>query len=71
MGGVGVIIGAETKKLLHIGIRNKYCCMCQRAENVGCKPKEHNCFKNWHFSSQAMEADVIVEGFLNADKYGV
>ena len=71
MGGVGVIIGAETKKLLHIGIRNKYCCVCQRAESVGCKAKEHECFKNWELSSQAMEADIIVEGFLKANEYGV
>ena len=71
MGGVGVVIGAETKKLLHIGIRNKYCCICQRAESVGCKAKEHECFKNWESSSQAMEADVILEGFLKANEYGV
>ena len=71
MGGVGVIIGAETKKLLHIGIRNKYCYVCQHAESVGCKPKEHQCFKNWDSSSQAMEADIILEGFLKANEYGV
>ena len=71
MGGVGVIIGAKTKKLLHIGIRNKYCYVCQHAESVGCKPKEHQCFKNWDSSSQAMEADIIVEGFLKANEYGV
>lgn len=71
MGGVGVIIGAETKKLLHIGIRNKYCYICQRAESVGCKPKEHECFKNWDLSSQAMESDIILEGFLKANEYGV
>ena len=71
MGGVGVIIGAKTKKLLHIGIRNKYCYVCQHAESVGCKPKEHQCFKNWDSSSQAMEADIILEGFLKANEYGV
>ena len=31
-GGVGVIFGAETQKLLHIGVRNKYCVFCRRAE---------------------------------------
>ena len=71
LGGVGVIIGAETKKLLHIGIRNKYCCICQRAENVACQHKPHKCFKNWNLSSQAMEADIILEGFREADKHGV
>ena len=71
MGGVGVIIGAKTKKLLHIGIRNKYCYICQQADNVGCQPKQHKCFKNWSLSSQAMESDLIFEGFLIADKLGV
>ena len=71
MGGVGVIIGSETKKLLHIGIRNKYCYICQRAESVACKAKPHDCFKNWDLSSQAMEADIIVEGFLKANEYGI
>jgi hypothetical protein len=27
-GGVAIIIGKETKKLLHIGVRNKYCYLC-------------------------------------------
>ena len=71
MGGVGVIIGSETKKLLHIGIRNKYCYICQRAESVACKAKAHDCFKNWDLSSQAMEADIIVEEFLKANEYGI
>ena len=46
MGGVGVIIGAETKTILHIGIRNKYCYICQQADNVGCQPKQHKSFQN-------------------------
>ena len=71
LGGVAIIIGAETKQLLHIGIRNKYCSLCQRAETVGCKPRQHTCFKNWDESSQAMEADIILEGFLKANDYGV
>ncbi|CAC5392904.1 unnamed protein product [Mytilus coruscus] len=33
--------------------------------------EEHECFKNWDKSSQAMEADIIVEGFLKADKHGI
>ena len=71
LGGVAIIIGAETKQLLHIGIRNKYCSMCQRAEAVGCKANPHKCFKNWDQSSQAMEADIILEGFLKANEHGI
>ena len=33
--------------------------------------KKHQCFKNWDSSSQAMEADIILEGFLKANEYGV
>lgn len=56
--GVGIIIGKETGKLLHIGVRNKYCGAC--AQNV---PKEnHQCFKNWAASSSEMEPDIILVG---------
>ncbi|ESO87071.1 hypothetical protein LOTGIDRAFT_154561 [Lottia gigantea] len=65
LGGVGIIIGQVTRKLLHIGIRNKYCYACSLAES---RQKDPECFKNWDESSQAMEADVIVEGFMNAEK---
>ena len=26
--GEGIIVGMETKKLLHVGVRNKYCSVC-------------------------------------------
>jgi hypothetical protein len=71
LGGVAVIVGEKTKKILHIGIRNKFCYICTRAGNIGCAPREHECFKNWEESSQAMEADIILEGFRKADNYGV
>ena len=72
LGGVGVIFGAATGKLLHIGVRNKYCYVCSTAESQQRQPKEHRCFKNWTESSQAMEADIIVEGFQQAEeKYGL
>ncbi|XP_060598342.1 uncharacterized protein LOC132752084 [Ruditapes philippinarum] len=66
-GGVGVIFGAETKKLLYIGVRNKQCVICKQAKNKTVKPKSHNCYKNWSESSQAMEADIILNGFLQAE----
>ena len=62
--GVAIIIGKETGKLLHIGVRNKYCSAC--AKNM---PKEsHQCFKNWEKSSSEMESDIILEGFLEAEQ---
>ncbi|VDI52914.1 Hypothetical predicted protein [Mytilus galloprovincialis] len=71
LGGVAVVIGAETKKILHIGIRNKYCYICNRCNSLGITPKDHECFKNWTESSQSMESDIIVEGFLKANDFGV
>lgn len=63
LSGVSCIIGFETKKVLFLGIRNAYCCVCAVAKNKNTVPKEHRCFKNWSKSSTAMEADGIVEGF--------
>ena len=45
--GVAIIIGKETGKLLHIGVRNKFCHACARKI-----PKEnHTCYRNWTASS--------------------
>lgn len=53
--GVAIIIGKETRKLLYIGVRNKYCVSC--AKNI---PKDrHTCYKNWDASSSEMETDII------------
>jgi hypothetical protein len=67
MGGVAIIIGAHTGKLLHVGIRNKHCYVCTAAETRKQPATAHECFKNWSSSSQAMEADIIVEGFQEAE----
>ncbi|KAL4132332.1 hypothetical protein QTP88_009503 [Uroleucon formosanum] len=60
--GVACIVGQRTKKILFIGIRNKYCCICHRLSTLGIESKDHLCFKNWNSPSTAMEADIIVEG---------
>ena len=71
-GGVAIIIGAETKKILHVGVRNSSCYICATAENKNEEPKVHKCYKNWSKSPQAMEADIIVEGFKEAEaKHGL
>lgn len=62
--GVGVIIGLRTNKLLYIGVRNKYCASCSK----GISAENHKCYKNWDKSSSEMEADIILEGFRNAEK---
>ena len=58
---------AETQKLLHIVVRNKYCVICRRAENKEEGLKFHKCFANWKESSQAIESDTIFCGFLKAE----
>ncbi len=59
--GVAIIIGKETRKLLHIGVRNKYCAACAQGLN-------HACFKNWNRSSSEMETDILLEGFSEAER---
>jgi hypothetical protein len=38
---VAIVIGKDTKKLLHTGVRNKYCYLCNLKSS-----KPHTCFKN-------------------------
>lgn len=59
-------MGFQTRKVLFLGVRNKYCCICARAYTKNVEPREHLCFKNWSDSSSGMEADIIVEGFCNS-----
>lgn len=56
-------MGYKTKKVLFIGVRNKYCSVCQKSETLNRPPTEHICYKNWTGTSTAMEADIIVDGF--------
>ena len=60
--GVAIIIGKETGKILHIGIRNKYCMACTQ----GIPKEKHVCYKNWEESSSEMETDI--KGFRNAER---
>ncbi|KAI4468275.1 aaa domain-containing [Holotrichia oblita] len=41
--GVAVIIGRATRKVLYVGIRNKYCSICARADNINSEPQAHIC----------------------------
>ncbi|XP_063229291.1 uncharacterized protein LOC134534727 isoform X1 [Bacillus rossius redtenbacheri] len=63
LSGVACIVGKETKKVIFASTRNRYCCICSRANSKNETPKDHVCFKNWNKSSNAMESDIIVEGF--------
>ena len=61
--GVAIIIGKETRQLLHIGVRNKFCTACTQ----GIPKEKHVCFKNWDASSSHMETDIIVQGFCESE----
>uniref|UniRef100_A0A1X7U2N7 Mutator-like transposase domain-containing protein n=1 Tax=Amphimedon queenslandica TaxID=400682 RepID=A0A1X7U2N7_AMPQE len=61
--GVAVIFGHYTKKLLFLGVRNKFCSICAIHDNKNSDPPTHRCYKNWNGSSSAMETDIICEGF--------
>lgn len=65
--GVAVIMGLATKKIIFLGIRNKFCVICQGIKKGKIAEKKHTCYKNWEGSSTGMESDVIVEGlnYLN------
>ena len=60
--GVAIILGRRTGKLLHIGVRNKYCTACAQ----GVPKQKHDCYKNWDQSSSQMETDILLEGFQQA-----
>ncbi|XP_022166128.1 uncharacterized protein LOC111030767 isoform X3 [Myzus persicae] len=66
LSGAATIIGYKTGKILFIGIRNSYCAVCQRASARKEDKPDHRCFLNWNKPSTGMEADGILEGFLNS-----
>lgn len=66
LSGVAAIIGEHTGKVLHIGVRNKYCVICARAYKKGQPAKAHKCTKNHAGSSTSMEQAILVEGFKNS-----
>ncbi|CAF4944104.1 unnamed protein product [Pieris macdunnoughi] len=56
-------MGFRTKKILFIGVRNSYCCICAVAAKGKTEVPAHKCYKNWFGPSTQMETDAIVEGF--------
>lgn len=72
LSGAAAIVGRKYGQVLYVGIRNKYCCICARAETKKIKPKNHKCFKNYSGPSTGMEADILVDGFKQSlDMYNI
>ena len=68
LGGVAVIIGAATKKVLYVDVNNRYCIICFKAFSKGEQAKPLICLKNWQESTHALEANAILEGFNKCGK---
>lgn len=66
LSGVAAIIGHHTGKVLYIGVRNKYCGICARANKNEQQPAAHKCTKNHIGSSSSMEPKILVEGFKSS-----
>jgi len=49
-----------------VGIRNRYCVICERAKVLDKSPNTHECFLNWSKGATSIEADAIIEGFLSS-----
>ena len=72
MSGAAIIIGAHTGKLLHVGVRNKYCSVCAQTNKRNEQSRQYDCYKNWDGPSSSMETDILVQGFKEAEtKYGL
>ncbi|GFQ69161.1 uncharacterized protein TNCT_498191 [Trichonephila clavata] len=72
LSGVAAIVGFRTKKVIYMGVRNRYCMVCSRAAAANEQVGRHCCSKNWHGSSSSMEANIIQEGFMNiVAMYGI
>lgn len=64
--GCGVILGAETGKVLYSGSKQKRCKACDYG-NV-----DHRCYANWTGPPGGMEGVIIVEGFKEVfEKYNI
>lgn len=72
LSGAAVIVGYRTKKVLYMGVKNKFCMTCTRASNRSVSPPIHKCYKNYVGSSSGMESEIIVEGFKSSlDTQGI
>ncbi|KAL7304249.1 hypothetical protein TKK_0003443 [Trichogramma kaykai] len=75
--GVSTIIGNQTKKVLDVSIKNKYCPACNSKKNLDKDSEEYrewfeshkpNCTANHEGSSGKMEVDGVLEMFKSSVK---
>ncbi|KAI4455257.1 hypothetical protein MML48_9g00016404 [Holotrichia oblita] len=63
LSGVACIVGFHSQKILFLSVRNTFCLLCTKYENMKKEIPEHICYKNWSGNANTMEADIIAEGF--------
>lgn len=63
LSGAATIIGNFSKKVLWIGVKNKYCAICKGSSNV----PDHTCNINYVGPSTGMESALISEGFKSSE----
>lgn len=61
--GCASIVGAYTKKVLWMDIKNKYCLICTGSITKSIPIPSHKCNANYTGSSTGMEHTILVEGF--------
>lgn len=67
-----VLLDIKLKKIIFVGIRNRYCVICERASNKKLEKPIYVCFMNWKHGATSMEADGVAEGFLKSvEMHGV
>lgn len=64
LSGAATVVGNYTKKVLWIGVKNKYCSVCKGNSNS----PEHNCNINYVGPSTGMEAALVSEGFRSSQE---
>ncbi|KAJ8885508.1 hypothetical protein PR048_011706 [Dryococelus australis] len=67
LSGGGAIIGYKIRKIISLGVQNKYCSFyaCYKSTENSDSTPEHKCEKNWTGTS-SMEQDIIVDGFVQS-----
>lgn len=60
------IISFRSNKILFFGIRNRYCCICEKAHALKLSTKDNKCFLNWDKAATGIEADGISEEFARS-----
>ena len=68
LSGASIVIGARTKKVIGMAIRNKYCHICNDAQQKGIDPKPHKCYRNHTDSAPQMESDMAVQLWILGEK---